>query len=96
MANGVFSPLYRFAHGLYQEIVLEQMATSCAPMRMRARGSPWNAYSADANTKRRRISHVTFTAPVITCARRCISGWRLAMRSSATRRAKPRRSYAAQ
>ena len=27
MANGVFSPLYRFAHGLYQEIVLEQMAT---------------------------------------------------------------------
>jgi DNA-binding winged helix-turn-helix (wHTH) protein len=27
MANGLFSPLYRFAHGLYQEIVLEQMAT---------------------------------------------------------------------
>ena len=26
MANGLFSPLYRFAHGLYQETVLEQMA----------------------------------------------------------------------
>ena len=25
--TGVFSPLYRFTHGLYQEIVLEQMAT---------------------------------------------------------------------
>jgi predicted ATPase/DNA-binding winged helix-turn-helix (wHTH) protein len=28
LANGVFSPLYRFTHGLYQEIVLEQMPAS--------------------------------------------------------------------
>ena len=47
------------------------------------------------DTKRRRISPVTFTASAITCARRGICGLRPATRSSATRRAKPRRSSTA-
>ena len=92
LANGVFSPLYRFTHGLYQEIVIDHMrAGGARGGARRAPGWRWSACSPGASTRRPRTWRAISTAPAITCARPGICGSPPATPSGDMPRAKPGR-----
>ena len=75
LANGMFSPLYRFRHSLYQEIVLERTDAQIAGAGARARGARDRAaVHRAARPTSPAISPGTFMAPAITGARPATSG----------------------
>ena len=96
LANGVFSPLYRFTHGLYQEIVLDHTPAKGRVDAHARAGAGDGARVRWARARGRRRPGVSFPFRRRPPARGALSPHGSRKRhSSAMRRAKPRRSCTA-